>query len=65
MKSAIWRRGKDVGNREDFVKFGKALVRFPRIICGGECFPLLKSRGTELASRDKQEGRVMYTLLEI
>jgi hypothetical protein len=52
------------GNREDFVKIVEAQVRFPRIIHGGECFPLLKSRGKELASRDKQEGRVMYTLLE-
>src|SRR6266849_1858287 len=26
------------GNREDFVKIGKAPVRLPRIIHGGECF---------------------------
>ena len=52
------------GDREDFVKVGKAVVRVPRIIRGGVCFPLLKSRGIELASRDKQEGRVMYPLLE-
>jgi hypothetical protein len=39
------------GNREDFVIIVESQVRLSRIIRGGECFPLLKSRGTEPASR--------------
>ena len=53
------------GNREDFVKIGKAQVRLSSIIHGRECFLQWAlfdiNRRTDLASLYKQRGRVKYT----